>query len=190
MIVITKLLSRASDSESCSVVSDSLGPEQNTGVGSHSLLQGMFLTQGLNPDLPHCSWILYRLSHLLVSDVVYKRSGFSLFSLSKSLYNFPLYIYNIIYIMNFYYLFKNYTIDRHLDEQSFAFILAKCCSEHPSHRPLYATISYRYCLSQKTCHLQCYFYRKSGFHICLNLSSASLFCFHRQLTLFLCKYVT
>ena len=63
MIVITKLLSRASDSESCSVVSDSLGPEQNTGVGSHSLLQGMFLTQGLNPDLSHFGQILYYLSH-------------------------------------------------------------------------------------------------------------------------------
>ena len=26
---------------------------QNTGVGSLSLLQGIFLTQGLNPGLPH-----------------------------------------------------------------------------------------------------------------------------------------
>ena len=40
---------------------DCLG--QNTGVGSLSLLQGIFLTQGLNPSLPHCSWILYQLSH-------------------------------------------------------------------------------------------------------------------------------
>ena len=38
-------------------------PGQNTGVGSHSLLQGIFLTQGLNPGLPHCGWILYHLSH-------------------------------------------------------------------------------------------------------------------------------
>ena len=38
-------------------------PGKHTGVGSHSLLQGIFLTQGLNPDLPHCSLILYRLSH-------------------------------------------------------------------------------------------------------------------------------
>ena len=60
-------------SESCSVVSDSLRPHglyspwnspgQNTGVGSHSLLQGIFPTLGSNPGLPHCKWILYQLSH-------------------------------------------------------------------------------------------------------------------------------
>ena len=39
-------------------------PGQNTGVGSLSLLQGIFLTQGSNPGLPHCKrWILYQLSH-------------------------------------------------------------------------------------------------------------------------------
>ena len=50
-------------SESCSIVSDSLrpmdyspwnSPGQNTGVGSHSFLQGIFPTQGLNPGLLHC----------------------------------------------------------------------------------------------------------------------------------------
>ena len=35
-------------------------PGQNTGVGSHSLLQGIFPTQGLNPCLLHCRWILYQ----------------------------------------------------------------------------------------------------------------------------------
>ena len=38
-------------------------PEKNIGVGSHSLLQGIFPTQGLNPGLPCCRWILYCLSH-------------------------------------------------------------------------------------------------------------------------------
>ena len=38
-------------------------PGQNTGVGSLSLLQGMFLTQGSNPGLSHCRQILYQLSH-------------------------------------------------------------------------------------------------------------------------------
>ena len=33
------------------------------GVGSLSFLQGIFPTQGLNPGLPHCRWILYQLSH-------------------------------------------------------------------------------------------------------------------------------
>ena len=38
-------------------------PGKNTGVGSHSLLQGIFLTQGLNLGLLHCMQILYNLSH-------------------------------------------------------------------------------------------------------------------------------
>ena len=37
-------------------------PGKNTGVSSHFLLQGIFLTQGLNPCLLHCRWILYHLS--------------------------------------------------------------------------------------------------------------------------------
>ena len=36
---------------------------KNTGVGCHFLLQEMFLTQGLNPGLPHCRQTLYHLSH-------------------------------------------------------------------------------------------------------------------------------
>ena len=62
---------------SCSVVSDSLRPHglqparlcpwnssgKNTGVGSHSLLQGFFPTQGLNLGLRHCRKTLYSLNH-------------------------------------------------------------------------------------------------------------------------------
>ena len=68
-----KVYSPKSESESHSVVSDSLWPHwlyspwnslgQNTGVGSLSLLQGIFPTQESNPGLPHCRWILYQLSH-------------------------------------------------------------------------------------------------------------------------------
>ena len=36
-------------------------PGQNTGVVSLSLLQGIFLTQGLNPGLLHGRQILYQL---------------------------------------------------------------------------------------------------------------------------------
>ena len=32
-------------------------PGQNTGVGCHFHLQGIFPTQGSNPDLLHCKWI-------------------------------------------------------------------------------------------------------------------------------------
>ena len=38
-------------------------PDENTGVGFHALLQGIFLTQGWNPGLPHHGQILYQLSH-------------------------------------------------------------------------------------------------------------------------------
>jgi len=38
-------------------------PRKNTGVGCHSLLQGIFPTQGSNPGLQHCRQILYHLSH-------------------------------------------------------------------------------------------------------------------------------
>ena len=38
-------------------------PGRNTGVGSFSLLQGIFLTQGLKPGLLHCRQILYQPSH-------------------------------------------------------------------------------------------------------------------------------
>ena len=38
-------------------------PDKNTGVGSHSLLQGIFLTQISNPGLLNCRQILHHLSH-------------------------------------------------------------------------------------------------------------------------------
>ena len=38
-------------------------PGPNTGVGSLSLLQGIFPTEGLNPGLLHCRRILYQLTH-------------------------------------------------------------------------------------------------------------------------------
>ena len=36
---------------------------KRTGVGSHSLLQEIFATQGLNLGFPHCRRVLYHLSH-------------------------------------------------------------------------------------------------------------------------------
>ena len=61
----------------CSVVSNSLHPwtvacqaplsmelfRKEYWRGLPSFLQGIFLTQGLNPGLPHCRQILYQLSH-------------------------------------------------------------------------------------------------------------------------------
>ena len=66
-------LKSESESESCSVVSDSLRAHglcsqwnplsQNTGLGSLSVLQGIFPTQELNLGLLHCGWNLYHLSY-------------------------------------------------------------------------------------------------------------------------------
>ena len=67
-VYLLSLKVKWSESESGSVVSDSLqpyglhspwnSPGQNTGVGSLSLLQGIFPTQGWNLGLPHCRRIL------------------------------------------------------------------------------------------------------------------------------------
>ena len=74
--IISSGLLKVGESESGSIVSDSLQPhrlynpwnslDQNTGLDSLSLLQGIFPTQGLNLGLPHCRWILYQLSYLTV----------------------------------------------------------------------------------------------------------------------------
>ena len=71
--IIYHIISSMKWSESHLVVSNSLGPQglyspwnslgQNTGVGSLSLLQGIFPTQGSNPGLPQCRQILYQLNH-------------------------------------------------------------------------------------------------------------------------------
>ena len=72
-ILTTELPGKSFEIESHSVMSHSLRPHglycpwnfpgQNTGVGSLSLLQGIFPTQGSNLGLPHCRPILYQLNH-------------------------------------------------------------------------------------------------------------------------------
>ena len=74
------VLTWKSKSVSRSVVSNSLQPQRlwptrllcpwtspgkNTGVGCHSLLRGIFPTEGWNLHLLHCRQILHHLSHLL-----------------------------------------------------------------------------------------------------------------------------
>ena len=49
-------------------------PDQNTGVGSLSLLQGIFTTHGSNPAPLHCRQILYQLSHKGSHELVYQDS--------------------------------------------------------------------------------------------------------------------
>ena len=40
-----------------------VSPGKNIGVGCHVLLLGIFPTQGSNPGVLHCRWILHHLSH-------------------------------------------------------------------------------------------------------------------------------
>ena len=80
-----------SESVTHSVMSDSLRPNElqparllcpwnspgkNSGLGSHSLLQGIFprslKLKGLNPSLPNCRWILYHLSHQEALSISYQ----------------------------------------------------------------------------------------------------------------------
>ena len=56
-------------------------PSKNPGVGCHSLLQGIFPTQGSNPGLTYCRQILYHLSY----------QGSNLYCVSKTLH-YPLII--------------------------------------------------------------------------------------------------
>ena len=88
-----------------SVLSDSfrtLGPQparlpspwnslgKNTGVASHSLLQGIILTQGLNLDLPNCREILYHLSHQ--GSEINRPTEFVLTASHNDIYNMFLYL--------------------------------------------------------------------------------------------------
>ena len=68
-------------------------PGKNTGVGCHSLLQGIFATQGLNPGLLHCGQILYHLSNQGSPWAVYAYS----FSLCILFFFFP--AWNLCYCM-------------------------------------------------------------------------------------------
>ena len=71
--IVCFIIKPCSESESRSVVSNSLwphglyspwnSPDQNTGLGSLSLLQGIFPTQRSNPGLLHWRRVLYQLSH-------------------------------------------------------------------------------------------------------------------------------
>ena len=59
------------------------GKPKNTGVGSLSLLQQIFPTQGLNQGLLHCRWILYQLSsqgslvHKVRQHCIYEEKSWS-----------------------------------------------------------------------------------------------------------------
>ena len=62
-------------------------PGKNTPVGCHTLLQGIFPTQGSNPGLPHYRWILYHLSHQGSPIVLYRHAKSSLPRISLTIFS-------------------------------------------------------------------------------------------------------
>ena len=58
---------------------------QNTAVGSLSLLQSIFPTQGSNPGLLHCRQILYQLSHQGVGSLSFLQQIFLTQELNQDL---------------------------------------------------------------------------------------------------------
>ena len=54
---------RSPASQANSLLSEPSGKSKNTGVGSLSLLQGIFPTKESNRGLLHCRWSLYQLSY-------------------------------------------------------------------------------------------------------------------------------
>ena len=75
--------------QSCLTLCDPMdciySPGQNTGVGSLSLLQGIFPTQGSNPGLLHFRWILYQLSHQGSPRLLNKQCRSNWISLDKKM---------------------------------------------------------------------------------------------------------
>ena len=66
LCLVTQSCMTLCDPVNCSPPVSSLhgnSPGKNTGVGCHALLEEIFPTQGSNPGLLHCSWILYHLNH-------------------------------------------------------------------------------------------------------------------------------
>ena len=63
MIVSSSSVNHSVFSTLCDSMDCRYSSGKNTAVGSHSLLQGIFPTQGLNPRFLHCGKILYLLSH-------------------------------------------------------------------------------------------------------------------------------
>ena len=64
--LVAQLCSNLCDPMNCNLPGSSVhggSSGKNTRVGCHALLQGIFPTQGSNPGLPHCRYILYCPSH-------------------------------------------------------------------------------------------------------------------------------
>ena len=85
-------------------------PGENTEVGSHALLQGIFPTQGSNPDIPHCRlttqlphkiWIYdFKISFPFSKLPFHFDYGFLDMQKVLSLMQSPLFIFSFVFIWN------------------------------------------------------------------------------------------
>ena len=76
--LVVQLCSTLCDPTNCSLPGSSIlgySPGKNSGVGCHALLQGIFPTQGSNPGLLYCRWILYCLSQQRLLISLFYESG-------------------------------------------------------------------------------------------------------------------
>ena len=119
MLYIVRIV-KESESLSHSIMSDSLQPHRlqptrlpcpwnspgkNTEVGSCSLLQGIFPTQGSNLGLLHCMPILYHLSHQ-GSSIIFKDFQF----ITLHIYICVCHSYDSKFVINLYFLLTYLTI--------------------------------------------------------------------------------
>ena len=96
-------------------------PGKNTGVCGHSLLQGIFLTQGSNLGLLLCSWILYCLKECLsLSLFLEQKRRLSSIFFSNT---FPL-----VCFLKFFNLFRLYWVFVALLRLSLVGASGGCCS--------------------------------------------------------------
>ena len=112
---------------SCSVMSNFLRPvncslpgfsahgilqARITGVGFHFFLQGTFPTQGLNPGLPPCRRILYRLSHQVspreVREEIDEKNVLIFAAYSKITWNFSQYLSSLLTSDSLFWLWPVY----------------------------------------------------------------------------------
>ena len=102
-----KSLSRSDSLQPHELYSPLNSPAQNNGVGSLSLLQGIFLTQGSNPGLPHCSrfftsWATREVHRNMCSLLVGMQNG------TTTLQNRSEFSYKTKYVLTVW--FRNHTL--------------------------------------------------------------------------------
>ena len=96
--LVTQLCPIVCDPMDCSPPGSSVhedSPDKNTGVGSLSLLQGIFPTQRSSSGLPHCRWIFYHLSH----------QGRQKITIATTIYNHVTLVYNKIEVCVYIYTY-------------------------------------------------------------------------------------